>query len=115
MSEIALISSRKTKLEVAAKNGNTKAQAALKLSNAPSRFLSTVQIGITLISILTGIFSGDQFKGYIIPYLEQVEVLQRYANSIAVAIITIIVTFLSLILGELVPNRIGMSSPEKSR
>lgn len=113
MSEIALVSSRKTKLEVAAKNGNSKAQAALRLSNSPSRFLSTVQIGITLISILTGIFSGDQFKGYIIPYLEQVEALKPYASSIAVAIITIIVTFLSLILGELVPKRIGMSSPEK--
>lgn len=113
MSEIALVSSRKTKLEIAAKNGNKKALAALNLSNNPSRFLSTVQIGITLISILTGIFSGDQLKDYIIPYIEQIDSLSRYASSVSVAIITIIVTFLSLILGELVPKRIGMSSPEK--
>jgi putative hemolysin len=113
MSEIALVSSRRTKLEIAAKNGSKKALAALNLSNNPSRFLSTVQIGITLISILTGIFSGDQLKDYLIPYVEQIDSLNKYASSISVAIITVIVTFLSLILGELVPKRIGMSSPEK--
>ena len=113
MSEIALVSSRRTKLEIAAKNGSKKALAALNLSNNPSRFLSTVQIGITLISILTGIFSGDQLKDYLIPYVEQIDSLNSYASSLSVAIITIIVTFLSLILGELVPKRIGMSSPEK--
>lgn len=113
MSEIALVSARKTKLDIAAKNGNKKAQAALSLSNSPSRFLSTVQIGITLISILTGIFSGDQLKGYIIPSIEKIDALVPYASSIAVAIITVIVTFLSLIFGELVPKRIGMSAPER--
>jgi putative hemolysin len=113
MSEIALVSSRKTKLEIAAKNGNKKAMAALNLANNPSRFLSTVQIGITLISILTGIFSGDQLKDYLIPHVEKITVLSPYASSISVAIITIIVTFLSLIFGELVPKRIGMSAPEK--
>ncbi len=113
MSEIALVSSRKTKLEIAAKNGNKKALAALDLANDPSRFLSTVQIGITLISILTGIFSGDQLKDYLIPHIQRVDLLHPYASSISVAIITIIVTFLSLIFGELVPKRIGMSSPEK--
>lgn len=112
MSEIALISSRKSKLEIASKNGDKNAQAALDLSNSPNKFLSTVQIGITLISVLTGIFSGDQFKDYIIPSLENLGLDPKYSSSIAVAIITIIVTYLSLVIGELVPKRIGMANPE---
>ena len=69
MSEIALISSRKTKLEIASKNGDRRASAALELANSPNRFLSTVQIGITLISILTGIFSGDKITTNIQTFL----------------------------------------------
>lgn len=113
MSEIALVSSRKSKLEVASKGGDKRAQAALNLSNSPNRFLSTVQIGITLIGVLTGIYSGDQFKAYFIPTLEQIELIKPYASSVAVAIITLIVTYFSLVLGELVPKRIGMANPEK--
>jgi putative hemolysin len=113
MSEIALVSSRRTKLEIAAKNGDKRANAALQLSNSPNRFLSTVQIGITLIAILTGIFSGEQFNGYVQPLIEQVPSLQPYAKTISVSIITIIVTYLSLVFGELVPKRIGMAMPEK--
>lgn len=113
MSEIALVSSRRTKLEIAAKNGDKRANAALQLSNSPNRFLSTVQIGITLIAILTGIFSGEQFNGYVQPLIEQIPSLQPYAKTISVSIITIIVTYLSLVFGELVPKRIGMAMPEK--
>ena len=113
MSEIALVSSRRTKLEIAAKNGNKRANAALQLSNSPNRFLSTVQIGITLIAILTGIFSGEQFNSYVQPFIEQFPTLQPYAKTISVSIITIIVTYLSLVFGELVPKRIGMAMPEK--
>lgn len=113
MSEIALISSRKTKLEIAARNGDAKAQAALDLANAPNKFLSTVQIGITLISILTGIYSGDRLGGYVEPLLNKIPALQPYANTISVAVITLIVTFLSLIFGELLPKRIGMAEPER--
>jgi putative hemolysin len=112
MAEIALVSSRKTKLEIAAKNGNKLASEALALANSPARFLSTVQIGITLISILTGIFSGDTFKGYLMPAIEQIPVLKNYSESIAVVMITIVVTFFTLIFGELVPKRIGMSQAE---
>lgn len=112
MSEIALVSSRKAKLEIAAKNGSKGAAEALELANSPSRFLSTVQIGITVIGVLTGIYSGSTFKGYLTPILQNLGVSEVYADNIAVAIITILVTFLTLIFGELVPKRIGMAIPE---
>lgn len=112
MSEIALVSSRKAKLEIAAKNGKKSAAEALELANSPARFLSTVQIGITVIGILTGIYSGDTFKGYLIPYLQEAGLPTQYADNVAVAVITVIVTFLTLIFGELVPKRIGMAIPE---
>lgn len=112
MSEIALVSSRKAKLEIAAKNGKKSAAEALELANSPARFLSTVQIGITVIGILTGIYSGDTFKGYLIPYLVEAGLPTQYADNVAVAVITVIVTFLTLIFGELVPKRIGMAIPE---
>ena len=112
MSEIALISSRRAKLEIAAKNGSSSAAEALELANSPSRFLSTVQIGITVIGILTGIYSGDTFKGYLTPHLENIGISLKYADNMAVAIITVAVTYLTLIFGELVPKRIGMAIPE---
>ena len=112
MAEIALISSRKTKLEIAGKNGDSRALSALKLASAPNKFLSTVQIGITLISIFTGIYSGDRLGVYIEPLLQKIGVSADYTETISVVIITIFVTFLSLILGELVPKRIGMAAPE---
>lgn len=113
MSEIALVSSRKAKLEIAAKNGKKSAGEALELANSPGRFLSTVQIGITVIGILTGIYSGDTFKGYIAPSLIEMGVPVNYSDNVAVALITIVVTFLTLIFGELVPKRIGMAIPEE--
>ncbi len=112
MSEIALISSRKTRLEIAAKNGDKRAHAALELSNSPNKFLSTVQVGITLISILTGIYSGDRLGAYVEPFFMQFPLTEHYASTLSVVIITLLVTFFSLIFGELVPKRIGMASPE---
>jgi putative hemolysin len=113
MAEIALVSSRKTKLEIASKNGDTRATAALALANSPGKFLSTVQIGITLISILTGIYSGDTFKGNLIPFFQQFAGLAAYAETIAVFFITLVLTYATLILGELVPKRIGMAKAEE--
>jgi putative hemolysin len=112
MSEIALISSRKTKLEIAAKNGEKGAQMALDLANSPNRFLSTVQIGITLIAIFTGIYSGDRLGAYLEPVIASVPALQPYSGTISLTIITFVITFLSLVFGELVPKRIGMAAPE---
>ncbi|MBP6619725.1 MAG: HlyC/CorC family transporter [Leadbetterella sp.] len=113
MAEIALVSSRKTKLEIASKNGDKRATAALALANSPGKFLSTVQIGITLISILTGIYSGDTFKGYLIPFFQKFANLAPYAETVAVFLITVVLTFVTLILGELVPKRIGMAKAEE--
>lgn len=112
MSEIALVSSRKSKLETAAKNGDRRAQVALDLSNAPNRFLSTVQIGITLIGILLGIFSGDKLTTDVQQYIAQVAFIAPYAHSVAVVLVLLLLTYLSLVLGELVPKRIGLSNPE---
>lgn len=113
MSEIALISARKNRLENAAKKGNTSAQVALDLANMPNKFLSTVQIGITLIGILTGIFSGDKVTSDVKSYIVRFEALQPYADSLAVGVVVVILTFFSLVLGELVPKRIGLNYPEK--
>jgi putative hemolysin len=112
MSEIALVSSRKSKLETAAKNGDRRAQVALDLSNSPNRFLSTVQIGITLIGILLGIFSGDKLTDDVQNYVASVDILSPYAHSIAVVLVLLLLTYLSLVFGELVPKRIGLSNPE---
>lgn len=112
MSEIALISARKNRLETAAKKGNKKAKAALELANSPNKFLSTVQIGITLIGILTGIFSGDKITTDVKNFISSFEALKSYADSISVTIVVVILTFFSLVLGELVPKRIGLNHPE---
>lgn len=112
MSEIALISARKNRLETAAKKGNKNAKAALDLANSPNEFLSTVQIGITLIGILTGIYSGDKITTDVQNFVATFEALNSYANSIAVGIVVVVLTFFSLVLGELLPKRIGLNYPE---
>lgn len=112
MSEIALISARKNRLETAAKKGNKNAQIALDLANAPNKFLSTVQIGITLIGILTGIYSGDKITHDVEAFIMGFQVLKPFAPSIAVGIVVVILTFFSLVLGELLPKRIGLNHPE---
>ena len=112
MSEIALISARKNRLETAAKKGNANAKVALDLVNSPNKLLSTVQIGITLISILTGIFSGDKITTDVEKFVTTFPALQHYAHTIAVGIVVMILTFFSLVLGELLPKRIGLNYPE---
>ncbi len=112
MSEISLISARKNRLETAAKKGNKSAQIALDLANSPNKFLSTVQIGITLIGILTGIYSGDKITVDVENFVKSISVLVPYAHSIAVGIVVVILTFFSLVLGELLPKRIGLNHPE---
>src|SRR4030095_3119231 len=100
MSEIALVSVRKTRLETMAEKGDKKAGAALRLSNAPETFLSAAQIGITLIAILTGVYSGERFGSKLAPYIANISVLEPYAETIATTIVVIIVTFLSIVFGE---------------
>ena len=112
MSEIALISARKNRLESAAKKGNTSAKIALDLANSPNKFLSTVQIGITLIGILTGLYSGDKITDDVRLFLDGFKILQPYSNNLSVGIVVVILTFFSLVLGELLPKRIGLNHPE---
>ncbi len=112
MSEIALISARKNRLETAAKKGNESAKTALDLANSPNKFLSTVQIGITLIGILTGIFSGDKITTDVQNFVASFNATKPYAESIAVGIVVLTLTFFSLVLGELLPKRIGLNYPE---
>ena len=112
MAEIALVSARKTKLELQANKGDLRAKAALALANHPDNFLSTVQIGITLIGIFTGIYSGDKIIEDVKVWFNQFPYLLRYSHFLATFIVLILVTFLSLILGELLPKRIGMAAPE---
>ena len=113
MSEIALVSARKGRLEGLANKGDSKAKAALFLTENPDKFLSTAQIGITLISILTGVYSGEKFSAGLRPFVENFAILKPYAATISTVLIVIIVTFLSIILGELVPKRIGLLRAEK--
>jgi putative hemolysin len=113
MSEIALVSARKARLESMANKGDEKAKVALALAENPEKFLSTAQIFITLISILTGVYSGEKFGHYLQPYVEGIVFLKPYAAAISTVIIVIIVTFLSIIFGELIPKRLGMLQAEK--
>ena len=113
MSEIALVSARKPRLESQAEKGDNKAKAALDLSNNPEVFLSAAQIGITLIAILTGVYSGERFGKTLAPFFEKIEFLRPYAETISTTIIVIIVTFLSIIFGELIPKRFGLLRAEK--
>jgi putative hemolysin len=114
MSEIALVSARKARLEALARKGRKSAQKALALAREPDRFLSTIQIGITLTGILTGLFSGEAFAGDLAGVLSQMQLLEAsYAYLISKLIIVVIVTYLTLVLGELVPKRIGMGFAEQ--
>jgi putative hemolysin len=113
MAEIAIISSKRSRLETQAKKGSQGARMALELSSKPSRFLSTVQIGITITGILTGIFSGKSLIIWFNQLLTNSGVEATTANWIAFPSVVIVVTFFSLVIGELVPKRIGMHSPER--
>jgi putative hemolysin len=112
MSEIALVSVRKVRLETLAEKGDKKAERALALSNSPELFLSAAQIGITLIAIITGVYSGEKFSQYLEPYIRNISVFEPYSRTISTTIVVIIVTFLSIVFGELIPKRIGLINAE---
>jgi putative hemolysin len=113
MSEMALVSAKKNRLEASAAKGDVKSKTALQLKENPDIFLSTTQIYITLIAILTGVYSGEKFGKYLQPYLERINFIKPYAATISTVIIVILVTFLSILFGELVPKRIAIMRPEK--
>ncbi len=113
LAEIAVVSSKKTRLEQLALKGVRGAKVALDLANAPDKFLSTVQVGITLIGILAGAFGGATLSQPLSDYLSQFVWLDKHSESISLGIVVSVITFLSLIVGELVPKRIALNSPEK--
>lgn len=112
MVEIAVVSARKSKLQQLAQEGDKNAQAVLDLKNSPNRFLSTVQIGITLIGILAGAFGGATIAESLAGYFKTIPYLASYSEAIGIAIVVSAITYLSLIIGELVPKRLALSNPE---
>lgn len=112
MSELAVVSARKIRLQQMAEEGRHGATMALSLQEEPSRFLSTVQIGITLIGVINGAVGGATIAGRLGPVLDEIPMLTGYGQELAFALVVIIITFLSLIIGELVPKRIALNNAE---
>ena len=112
MSEIAVVSSRKTRLQQWAEEGKAGAGVALELASEPGHFLAAIQVGITLIGILSGAFGEATVAASLAGRIAQVPVLAPYSATIALAIIVSAITILSVILGELVPKRIALRNPE---
>lgn len=114
MTEIAVVSARKTRLRRLAEAGDSKARAALALATSPNRFLATVQIGITLVGVLAGAFGGATIAEQIGELLQEVPLLAPYGEAIGLGTVVLAITFCSLIFGELVPKRIGLNNPERT-
>lgn len=112
MSELAVVSSKRIRLQNLSDNGSRGARAALQLADHPSRFLSTVQVGITLIGIFNGAFGEASLVARLTPEIESIAILAEFAREIALGIVVIGITFASIVLGELVPKRIAMQYPE---
>jgi putative hemolysin len=113
MAESAIVASRKARLQQAAQAGSSQARAALDLAESPNRFLATVQIGITLIGILSGAFGGATLSKTIAAQVRTVPTLAPYADSIGLGLVVLAITYLSLVIGELVPKRLALHSPER--
>jgi len=113
MSEIAVVAARKARLKQLAADGDSRAKAALELSNRPNLFLSTVQVGVTLVGVGSGALGGARLAGYLAPLLERIPWLARYSAPLAMGIVLVGVTYLSVVLGELVPKRLALSDPER--
>ena len=113
MLEMALVSARKSRLEQLADEGSSKAAYILKLAQEPTEFLSTVQIGITLVGIGTGVYSGAMLAAPLEGLLREISVLRPYAGVVSYTFVVALVTYLSLILGELIPKKMALNNPEK--
>ncbi|AFY36394.1 hemolysin family protein [Calothrix sp. PCC 7507] len=112
MSEMAIVSARKVRLQQMANQGDVKARVALKLAESPNQFFSTTQIGITLIGILTGAFGGATIAEKVAVYVKLIPFLESYSQPVSFGIVVLIITYLSLIVGELVPKRLALNNPE---
>jgi putative hemolysin len=112
MSETALVSSRKARLKQRAEAGDRGGRAALELADSPNRFLSTVQIGISLVGVLAGAFGGATLAGPLADALRAIPALEPYAGAVAFGTVVVAITYLSLIIGELVPKRLALNGAE---
>jgi putative hemolysin len=113
LSEIAIVSARRTRLAQAAGRGDAAARAAVELSQSPTRFLSTVQVGITLIGILSGAYGGTTIAASLAAFLAGYPAIAPYSEAIAMGAVVIVISYLSVVIGELVPKRIALTNPER--
>lgn len=113
LSEIAVVSSKRTKLEAEQKKGSKGAKAALKLQSDPDVFLSAVQVGITLIGIINGAYGGTKLSVYVQPLFERLPLTAPYAGTVAMVVVVVLITYVSIVIGELVPKTVALNNPEK--
>lgn len=113
MSEIAIISSRNVRLRQLGERGDRGATRALEMAEQPTRFLSTVQVGMTSIGILSGALGENAIAKPLLPLLQSIPVLEPHAEKLALVITVVLITYLSLIVGELVPKRLALNFPER--
>ena len=113
LSELAIVSARKNKLESAYKNGSNGASRALKLQSDPDNFLSSVQVGITLIGIINGAYGGQAFAGKLVPFFDQFAFTAPFAEGISMVTVVFLITYISIVIGELVPKTIALNYSEK--
>ncbi|MDO5523252.1 MAG: hemolysin family protein [Bacteroidia bacterium] len=113
MSEIAVVSAKKTKLETERKKGNKGAKKALDLQSDPDSFLSSVQVGITLIGIINGAYGGATLGVHLIPFFERFSLSQPYAETISIVVVVVLITYFSIVIGELVPKTMALNNAEK--
>jgi putative hemolysin len=113
MAEIAVVSSRRARLEGRAQEGSRNARIAIDLANNPNDFLSTVQIGITMIGTLAGAFGGAKIAGYLSGYLNSIPWIAPRGETVALVLVVIMISYLSLVIGELVPKRLALANPER--
>ena len=112
MSEIAVVTSRKSRLQKLADDGSPGAQSALALSNEPSGFLSTIQVGITTVGILSGAIGESALADPLTGWLTQFTLIEPYARALALTLVVVGLTYFSVVVGELVPKRLGLLAPE---
>ncbi|GAB4175072.1 MAG: hemolysin family protein [Terrimicrobiaceae bacterium] len=113
MAEISLVASRRGRLKQLSDAGNKGASLALELSKSPGRFLSTVQVGITLFGVLSGVVGGARLAGSLAGMVDHIDWVRPWAEFAALAIVSTAITFLSVLIGELVPKRLALNSPER--
>ncbi|PTY06373.1 hypothetical protein DB347_13175 [Opitutaceae bacterium EW11] len=113
MAEIAVVSVRKARLKTLAETGNKRAQQTLDIAQEPTRFLSTIQVGITLIGIMAGTFGGATIAAELAPWIQKISFLAPHAHSVALGIVVVGITLASVVIGELIPKRLGLAYTER--